>query len=102
MCSLVSTCYVAHETSQGVFLRVRDHGSLSPMIKVALLKCSPPSPVLTSRRSKALIKLVFVIGCHCIITRECIGSHTVISQSNCDKERLGYLRNLGSLSRDQI
>ena len=30
--------------------------------------------------AKASIKLVCVIGCHCIITRECIGSHTAIKK----------------------
>src|SRR4029434_9120094 len=54
--------------------------SLPPMIKVALLICSPPAAVGTSMRAKASIKLVCVIGCHCIIMRECIGSHTVMSQ----------------------
>ena len=29
---------------------------------------------------KGFNKLVCVIGCHCIITQECIGSHTVMSQ----------------------
>ena len=37
--------FVAHETLQGGFLQAQDHGSMPPMIKVALLICSPPAAV---------------------------------------------------------
>src|SRR4029434_11086265 len=40
-----------------------------------MLICSPPAAVGTSMRAKASIKLVCVIGGHCIITREIIRSH---------------------------
>src|SRR4029434_634121 len=74
--------------------------SSPPMIKVALLICSPPAAVGTSMRAKASIKLVckwLALYYHEGLSRVPYFYVAV----NFDKERLGYVRNLGSLSRNQ-
>ena len=74
--------------------------SYGPMVKVALLNVHHQL-LYEPLGGQKQYKVGVCVGCHCIITRG-YTVPSVISQSSCDRERLGYLRNLGSLRRDQI
>ena len=79
-------------------------GSLIPAayVKGCPVKCSPPAAVWTSRRAKAMNK---VGVCDWLPLYYHAGMYRVpfcYIAVHCNKERLGYLRNLGSLSRNQI
>src|SRR4029434_8587384 len=99
----MSTCYVAHETSQGF---PTGAGSRIP---VAYDKGGPVKFMVFTARGRMNLyegKVFIKAGvCNWLPLYYHTGMYRVpycYIAVNCDKERLGYLHNLGSLSRNQI